>query len=269
MLRPHRVLFSLRFTWTLAALAGALSLASGSARCAAKKPIETVHVGVFTVAPYVFSGPGGPYGVLIDFFDAEIAPRMGVSFVWDSPVTIARLEQNLLSGRVMFTPIMTKSPARVQAGFKFAGEVDVQFKPCIALLPTHKLTAIREPADLYDMKIGWVKTSPISQFLQDERIRMDLIGVIDWERANLAKLEAGRLDGIYFSNPYTPQYYAAKTGLRLKLLDLPVPAHPVYATFAPAAPAALVARYESAARQAFANGRFEQYIERALVKKAY
>ncbi len=84
----------------------------------------------------------------------------------------------------------------------------------------------------------------------------------------MAKLEAGRLDGIYFSNPYTPQYYAAQTGLRLKLLELPVPAHQLYATFAPNASPALVARYEAAARVAFANGRLATYIQRALDKKS-
>lgn len=250
-------------------LTSLLALAAGAACAAEPESIDTVSVGVFTVAPYLIAGADGPRGALVEFFDTEIAPRMGVRFKWDQPVTIARLEQNLISGRVMFTPILTKSAAREQAGLRFAGEVNVQFKPCIALLPAHRLAAINTPADLFGLKLGWVQAAPISPFLQDQRIKFDLIGVIDWEKANLSKLEAGRIDGIYFSNPYTPRYYAQQTGLRLKLLDLPLPAHALYATFSPSAPAALVARYESAARQAFANGRFEQYIERALASKAH
>lgn len=249
-------------------LIAAVFVSSASAS-GADDALETVSVGTFTVAPYIMAGSDGPHGALIAFFDAEIAPRMGVRFKWDPPVTIARLEQNLISGRVMLAPILTRSASRELAGLRFAGEVNVRFKPCIALLPGQKLDAIHTPADLFGLKIGWVQAAPISPFLQDARIRLDLIGVVDWEKANLAKLEAGRLDGVYFSNPHTPQYYAAQTGLHLKLLDLPLPAHALYATFAPGAPQALVARYERAARQAFANGRFEQYLERALAKKTH
>ncbi len=64
----------------------------------ATPPLEVVSVGVFTVAPYVIAGPNGPSGVLIDFFDREVAPRMGVRFKWERPVTIARLEQSLIGG---------------------------------------------------------------------------------------------------------------------------------------------------------------------------
>jgi ABC-type amino acid transport substrate-binding protein len=252
----------------LLALTSLLQLAPGTALGAKEPAIETVSVGVFTVAPYVMAGADGPRGALIEFFDLEIAPRMGVRFSWTQPVTVARLEQNLIAGQIMFSPILTKTPAREKAGITFAGKVFVQFKPCIALLQSHKLGAIQTSENLFGMTIGWVQAGAIPPLLQDPQIKLDLIGVIDWETANLAKLEAGRIDGIYFSNPYTPQYYAAQRGLQLKLLDLPIAAHALHGAFAPNMPAALVARYENAARQAFAHGRFERYIERALAGRA-
>ena len=260
----HRVPLTLRQVLALLGCASLLHSPTASARGARQAAIETVNAGVFKVAPYVIAGAAGPQGALIAFFDHEIAPRMGVRFNWEAPVTTARLEQNLISGRVMFTPILSMTPVRQQAGIIFAGDVHVQFKPCIAVLPSHKLAAIQAPADLHGLTIGWVQAGALPPFMQDPLIRLDRIGVIDWETANLAKLEAGRIDGAYFSDPYTPQYYAAQSGLRLRLLPLPISGHALYAAFAPGAPPALVARYASAARQAFASGRFERYIERAL-----
>ncbi|MES2298784.1 MAG: transporter substrate-binding domain-containing protein [Pseudomonadota bacterium] len=254
-------------TWIL--LAGWMCLNANTVWAAEQKIIETISVGVITIAPYTMVGGDGAHGAIIDFFDAEIAPRMGVRFKWEAPVTIARLEQNLIAGRVLFTPLLMKTAARQQSGIQYSTDAYVYFNPCIALLPSHKLDTIRLPSDLYGLKIGWVQAGALSSFMHDEQIKLDLIGVIDWENANLAKLEAGRLDGVYFSNRYTPQYYAAQSGLRLKLLDLPVPHQALFGAFAPSTPAALIARYENAARQAFANGRFEQYIERALAKRAH
>jgi len=254
---------ALRTPSRLRLVAGLLLAACASARGAGQAPPDTVHAGVFKVAPYVMAGAGGPQGALIAFFDKEIAPRMGVRFQWEAPVTTARLEQNLVTGRVLFTPILTSTPARQQAGIRFAGEVHVQFQPCIAVLPGHRLAAVRAPASLHGLTIGWVQAGALPPFMHDPRIRLDLIGVIDWETANLAKLEAGRIDGVYFSNPHTPLYYAARRGLRLKLLPLPIPGIALHAAFAPGASPALVARYERAARLTFANGRFERYLAQA------
>lgn len=240
-------------------------LVSPCAALASGPAPEEVPVGVFTVAPFVIaSGDGAPHGVLIDFFDHEIAPRMGVHFAWQAPTTVARLEQNLISGSVLFTPILAHTPSREAASIRFAGTNFIRFEPCIAVLPTHALNAVITMDDLSGMSIGWVNAAAIPDFLRQSHIRFDLLSSIDWERANLQKLMLGRIDAVFFSDAYTPRYYAAKDRLSVKILKLPAPGVNLFGAFSPLAPPSLAARYQAAAKEAFANGRWEQYLSKAL-----
>lgn len=238
----------------------------GGAAAQTTRPQDTVAVGVFTVAPYVIGGDAGPHGALVDFFDKEVAPRMNVRFQWERPMTVARLEQSLIAGRVLFTPILAKTASREQAHIRFAGEPQIRFTPVIAVLPDHPLNALAGAADLSGMTVGWVQAGALPAFMQDPRIRLDLAGAIDWERINLDKLRLGRIGGAYFSDRQTARYFAARNGMQLKLLELPVPGTALYAAFSPAAPPALVERYLRAASEAFANGRFTSYLNRAVAE---
>lgn len=245
-------------------LAVAAMLACAGAPVRAEPPPELVKVGVFTVAPYVLAGPDGPQGALIDFFNREIAPRMGVRFQWQRPVTVARLEHSLASGDIQFTPILAHTPERDRSAIQFDTEVHIRFVPCVAVLPEHKLNAIRGPDDLAGMTLGWVQAGALPEFMRAPRIRYDLVGGVDWETTNLGKLRLGRIDGAYFSNCATARYHANRNGMRLKLLPLPVEGAALYAAFAPSAPPDLVRRYHKAAQAAFAAARFEGYLEQSL-----
>lgn len=263
---PCRAGIALRpFPWLAlgAALAFLPGLPAGPARAGAPQA-EVIKVGVFTVAPYVMAGPDGPQGALIDFFDHEIAPRMGVRFLWQRPVTVARLESSLASGDILFTPILAHTPQRDRSAIRFDSEVFIRFVPCIAVLPQHRLEAIHGADDLAGMAIGWVQSGALPPLMRDPRLRLDLAGGVDREKTNLAKLKLGRIDGVYFSNCASAQYYAARNGLPIKLLPLPVPGAPLYAAFAPSAPEQLMQRYRKAAQQAFAAGRFDSYISKSL-----
>jgi ABC-type amino acid transport substrate-binding protein len=237
-----------------------------SCACAAPAPpTEVVKVGVFAMTPYVTSGPDGPHGILIDFFDREIAPRMGVRFQWERPMTVARLENSLASGRVMFTPILARTPWREKAKIRFVGEVHIRLDPCLAVLPDSPLTTVNTPADLANVKVGWVQAGALPAFMLDRRIRLDRIGTIDWTAANLEKLKVGRIGAAYFSNPYTPQFFSAQTGTPLRLISMPTKGPKLYGAFAPTTPLTLQQRYEQAANAAFADDRFSAYLHKAVL----
>ncbi|MES2319385.1 MAG: hypothetical protein V4631_18045 [Pseudomonadota bacterium] len=229
------------------------------------RPLPVVKVGVFAMTPFVTAGPDLPSGVLIDFFDKEIAPRMGVRFQWERPMTMARLENSLVTGRVMFTPILARTPGRERARIYFAGDVHIRLEPCLAVLPDSPLQAVASPADLAGLSIGWVQAGALPPFMLDKRIKLDRVGSVDWTTANLEKLRLGRIGAAYFSNPYTPEFFAGKTGLALKLIKLPVPGPKLYGAFSPAAPRSLAERYERAADEAFANDKFSVYIHKAVL----
>lgn len=247
----------------LPAFIAALQWADHAGAAGAASP-EIISVGVYTVAPYVMAGPDGPHGALVEFFDREIAPRMGVRFRWERPTTVARLEQSLISGRVMFTPIMVRTRQREKARIRFAGDVYIRFNPCLAVLPEHPLNDVDSPADLAGLTVGWVQAGALPEFMLDKRIKLDRIGRVEWTAANLEKLRFGRIQAAYFSNHYTPQYFAARTGMKLKLITLPTRGPALYGAFAPGTPTALLELFERAADQAFANERFNAYLDRAL-----
>lgn len=219
---------------------------------------------MFTVAPFILDGAAGPQGVLIDFFDREIAPRMGVRFRWQRPVTVARLEHNMAKGRVLFTPILAHTSQRDGAGIRFDSDAHIKFTPCVAVLPAYRLDAIHHPADLAGMTIGWVQAGALPQFMDNPAIFLDRVGGIDWEKINLGKLRLGRIDGAYFSNCASARYYAARDGMDLKLLAVPVAGVALYGAFSPLAPPDLIQRYHKAAQQAFANGRVDSYLSNSL-----
>jgi ABC-type amino acid transport substrate-binding protein len=258
---------SQRSIWQRLGAVAALLAVLGSARIAsaADAPLETVPVGVFGIAPFVIaSSEGPPHGILIDFFDHEIAPRMGVRFAWSPPTTVARLEQNLIRGTVLFTPILAHTSERDSANIRFAGTNYIRFEPCVALLPEHRLSAITSMDDLAGLTIGWVNNGAMPDFLHDAHIRFELLSSIDWERANLQKLKLGRIDAAFFSDVYTPRYFATENHQAVKILKLPAPGVNLFGAFSPFASPALAARYQKAAKEAFANGRWDQYLNKSL-----
>lgn len=249
----------------VASLACTVAAAAATAPRPGEIPLEVVKVGVFTIAPYVIAGPNGPTGALVDFFDKEIAPRMGVRFDWRRPMTTARLQSSLASGAIMFTPVLAKTPSRLRANLRFAGEAYIRLDPCIAVLPDSPITNVDSPADLAGVRVGWVQAGALPAFMLDPRIRLDRIGSVEWTAANLDKLKAGRIGAAYFSNRYTPQYVAGQNGMKLRLISLPTQGPLLYGTFSPKAPRSLVERYRKAAAEAFADDRFSQYLHQALV----
>jgi ABC-type amino acid transport substrate-binding protein len=252
--------------WCACASLALASLARAAAGQAAAPSLEVIKVGVFAMTPYVIAGPDGPpHGVLIDFFDREIAPRMGVRFQWERPMTVARLESSLVTGRVLFTPILARTPARERARIQFAGDVHIRLDPCLAVLPDSPLVSVAAPADLANMTIGWVQAGALPPFMQDRRIKLDRIGTVDWTSANLEKLKLKRIDAAYFSNPYTPQFFSAQTGMPIRLVSLPTRGPRLYGAFAPSAPRSLGERYERAADEAFAGDRFSVYMHKAVL----
>ncbi len=234
----------------------------------AGEAVPVVNVGVFTVAPFIVAGPGeNPQGILVDFFDWEIAPRMGVKFRWFPPVTVARLEQSLIRGTVTFTPILSRTPIRDNAKLQFSANNYIHFEPCIAVLPDFKLNTLRSNADISGMSIGWVQSGALPPFLNQANIKLDLVSAVDWERVNLDKLRLGRIQGAFFSDVYTPRYFANQNGAKIKLLKVPTAGVSLYGTFSPDAPASLIKAYDRAAREAFADGRWEAYLAKALAGK--
>lgn len=225
---------------------------------------ELVRVGTFAAAPYLIEQDQAvPTGAIVEFFDQEVAPRMGVKFQWLPVVTPARLVLGLKDGHFQFTPILTRTPEREQL-VRYSDKSYVGFSHTLVVRPDHPLvqSARLELAQLSGLSIGWIQAGPLPDVLNEvPQIRWDLSGSPKWETSNLQKLVRRRLDAAYFSNPHTPAYYALRDGLKVTLLPLPIPERPLFAAFAPTVSSELVQRYERAAKEAFASGRFERFLK--------
>lgn len=225
-----------------------------------------VRVASFGVTPYVFERPEAPVrGALVDFCDAQLAPRWGVCLQWLPVMTVPRVLRSLQDGTADFCPILTRSPER-ELQLRFAARSQMGFESVIALRADHPLAGRPrlQAQDLVGLRVGWVQGSPVPAVLETVRIRWDLASVLNWERAILTKLARGQIDAGYFSNPATPAWHIRASAEPLVLVPLDAPPRPLYAAFAPSFDPALRARYETAAQAAFAGQAFEQHLQRWL-----
>ncbi|MFC4158553.1 substrate-binding periplasmic protein [Chitinimonas lacunae] len=231
-------------------------------------PGEEVKVATFSVAPYVVDMDGSVRGALVEFFDQEIAPRMGVRFRWLPPMTVARLLRSLETGSADMAPILSYAPER-RRQVDYASQAYIRFEPVLAVRPNSHLQRITDFSQLDGLRIGWVKQSVLEPALQRPAIQWDMNGEVQWERSNMGKLQLGRIDAAFFSNPYTPLYFAKGAGYTVRTLPLPLRAREVFAAFSKTASPRLLGRYEHAAQEAFANKRFEQHLQRYIEQRTF
>lgn len=231
---------------------------------------ELIRVGTFAVAPYLIEqDQAPPTGAIIEFFDQEVAPRMGVKFQWLPVVTPARLVLGMKEGHFQFTPILTRTPER-ESMVRYSDKSYLSFAHTLAVRPDHPMAQAGrvDLAQLSTMTVGWIQAGPLPDALSEvPGIRWDLSGSPKWETSNLQKLVRNRLDAAYFSNPHTPAYYALRDGLKVALVPLSIAERPLFAAFAPNVSAELLQRYERASKEAFANGRFEKFLKAYTVPR--
>ncbi|MGQ5521734.1 substrate-binding periplasmic protein [Chitinimonas sp. PSY-7] len=222
---------------------------------------ETLEAGFFKISPWAFVGDDGKAkGVLVDFFDQEVAPRAGVQFVWNQPVTPPRLVENLRTGTLHFAPILNREGEERIRSIRFGQNEVVSFHPSLVVNANSVLKNVDRPQDLAGMTVAWVLGANYTDFLEHPDIRVDRTGVPDWEEINLGKLRLGRADAALFSNPYTPRYVAGNNINQFRLLMLPVPPIKLFSVFSPKLDPAVVARVDKAIGAAVANGRLTYYL---------
>ncbi|MEH6458948.1 substrate-binding periplasmic protein [Chitinimonas sp. JJ19] len=230
--------------------------------CAAQA--ETLEVGAFSVAPWIIAtGNDKVSGALVDFYNQDVAPRAGVTLRWHGAVTVSRLVEDLRLGKLQFSPILTRTPERLQQ-LRFGSTLVTRFEPCLAVLPSSPLKQLNRPEDLDGFTIGWTVGGKSPDFLDKPSINMDRTGVPEWELANLGKLRLGRIDAAYFSNPLTPLFFRPIASVQYRLVKIPVPPIALYPVYPPDTDPALVARMDKAIAKALSEGRLERHLSNYL-----
>ncbi|WP_338847239.1 transporter substrate-binding domain-containing protein [Massilia sp. W12] len=218
-----------------------------------------LRVGGFLVAPMMMGeGDQALYGALPEFLQNEVAPKAGVKLIFLPVMSFPRAKQALKEGSLDVLLISGNSTHSGMQRASWAWLAPRSFLAVTPASPWRKVTSLQE---LSGKRIGWVGGSQLPPEFKDIAVDWDFSFSPTWQSVNLKKLQLGRLDAVFFQNPYSAIWWGRKDGMPLRLLDLPLPAEKFAFGYAQRADAAAVARFDQAAAAAFAGDKFKRWLE--------
>jgi len=158
---------------------------------------EVLRVGYWTIPPHVTGVVNNkPAGAAIGYFDEYIAPRLGVSVVWDTDVTPpTRLIDQLRKGQKDAMIFLGKTKERTE--YLRYPDPYLDIPQTLAFLQSHPIRRISDVSDLYDLRVGFLVGGRLPDELRDDRIHYDLIAGERLFQRNIQKLLVGRIDAVY------------------------------------------------------------------------
>lgn len=236
--------------------AGALSSVAGAQTAAG------LRIGGFEIAPLVMTGPvvGKPLvGLLPEYLQRHVEPALPFALHWQPLVSFGRALRGLRDGSLDMLMLMG-TDRHPGAGLRPFGWTVLQAQPHLAVAPDSPLTEVLRLEQLAGLRIGWIAHSGLPAGMESLPVRWVRVSTAHWQRVSLRMLLAGRLDAVYFANPYSPRYHARQLGLPLRLLRLPLPPRSLSIVHTEQADAAHIASFERIAAPWFAEGRFERTL---------
>lgn len=230
-------------------------LACGSAMAAER----SLRIGGFVVAPMIMGEGNTPiHGALPAYLQKQVATPTGIRLDFSPPMSFPRSKQAVQDGSVDVILIMGGSgqggPAR-RANWAW-----LQPQSVLAVRASENWPAIDALAQLAGKHIGWVGGSNLPPELLGVPIHWQPMYGQNWQTLNLRKLQLGRLDAVFFQNPYSPAYWARQEKIAIRLLPLPLPLQRFEFGYSKRADPALIAEFDQAAAKAFADEQFLRFM---------
>jgi len=233
-----------------------------STACADAAPLR---VGGFVVAPLIMGSADAPlHGALRSFMEQRVTPQ-GVPLQWMPPTSLRRAMESLRNGTLDVLLLTSGSKDRGPGIGTFNWSY-LHAHPHLAVRRDAALRSVPTLSALSGMDIGWVAGSTIPPGLDKVAIRWQGLAVTDWQGANLRKLQAGRVDAVFFENEYSPRYYAQTEGIHIRLVRLPMPDRAFFMAYSLRSDQSAIARFDRVAGAAFAGEQFRQFLEQFTVK---
>ncbi|MDC8760747.1 substrate-binding periplasmic protein [Janthinobacterium fluminis] len=231
---------------------------------AAPSTAAPLRVGGFVVAPIVTGEATAPLrGALRDYLEQEVVRRGGVELTWTAPTTFARAMVSLRDGSLDIV-LLVSGPRRSKPGVGSFNWSYLQAHPHLAVRRDAPLQAVQSLRQLAGMEIGWLGGSKLPDGIDQVPIKWQLLSSPDWQLMNLRKLQAGRVQAVFFENEYSPRHFARQGKIDIQLLKLPMPERTFRMEYSLKADPAAIARFDKAAAAAFANEQFKQYLEQYM-----
>ena len=220
-----------------------------------------LRAGGFIVAPLVMGEPGQPVqGAVRTYLEREVVPR-GVSITWMPAATLPQAIEALRDGSLDIVLLGSGTAASRSPGVAAFEWTYLYTQPHLAVLEQSPLREVRSLDQLSGLGIGWLAGAPVSPGLRRAGARWLQLPGADWQVANLARLRAGEIDAVYFENEFSPLYFSHIGGMRLRLVRLPMPPRAFFMLYSRKADPAALARFDRAARSAFAGRRFRDFLD--------
>ncbi|MFS2139000.1 substrate-binding periplasmic protein [Duganella sp. Dugasp56] len=224
-----------------------------------------LHVGGFVVAPFVMANGGGLEGLLVEFIKTEIQPQLPWPIKWEAPVSLERSVASLASGSLDIVLIM---PGTLDGNTKYGlfKWAFLQVQPHLAVRPDSALYDLSDLHQLCGMRLGWTGSgrADVISLFESYGAYVEKTTNQTWQQSNLRKLAAGRLDGAFFLNPYSPQFVAGQERIPIRLLPLPMPVESFRMAYSLKTDKEVVARFEQAALKAFSAPKFKALLREYL-----
>lgn len=158
---------------------------------------EALRVGYWNIPPHVTGVVNNkPTGAAIGYFDEFIAPRLGVTVVWDADITPpTRLMDQLRKGQKDAMIFLGKTKERTD--YLHYPDPYLDIPQTLAFLENHSISRITNVSEIYGLRVGFLVGGRLPDELRDDRIHYDLIAGERLFQRNVEKLLLGRIDAIY------------------------------------------------------------------------
>ncbi|MES2262897.1 MAG: transporter substrate-binding domain-containing protein [Pseudomonadota bacterium] len=227
-------------------------------------PAAPLRVGGFVVAPIITGSGNSPLqGALREYMEQKVVGHAGVELVWTPPTSLPRAMENLRNGSLDILLLTSGSLAPYNGVAPFNWSY-LQAHPHLAVLKNSPLRAVQSLQQLAGVEIGWVGGSAVMDELNGVPIQWQFLTVQDWQTLNLRKLQAGRIQAVFFENEYSPRYYAASEEIDIELVKLPLPARLFGMAYSLKANRAAIAQFDRVAAAAFVGEQFKAFLDQYL-----
>lgn len=177
---------------------------------------ETIKIGYFENKPHIYTDGNKTVGVLAEFWETVLSPKMNVDIEWVGPLPPTRLFLMLDSGEINCIALLSKNSERAEK-YDYPEFPFQKVTGGIAILKERNISKIDSLSMISGMSLTFFKEGFIHENVKKLDIPWDFLTSVTWKTQGMEKTLVKRVDGVYEPDITTLQYvinheprYAAK-----------------------------------------------------------
>lgn len=202
---------------------------------------EEIRIGFFKWPPLIDheKGQEKPMGSVVDYYENELAEKMGVTFKWLGPFPVPRVIKMLQRNQIDMIPCLTKNPEREKT-LLYPDKSFYIMKPVICLRSGLRIDKFRKWEDLSLVadRVGVFYGSAFQKKMEKKHPELKIRNI--WDEHNTIKyaltlIEENKLDAFIHSDKMMTDRAISELKFENKLQSIgaPEPQRPIYVIFSP------------------------------------